>query len=310
MVDQPHAWIESSVREHEWLAAAHEAFTDAHALWHDAADAYHDPAGFRRTVDALIQATRNVTFRLQASKHEGPASFAQWYEEEGDRSWLTLMKNDPDMIWLKDARTEVTKRKGLSKASFVRVSIIDSYEEPAVSLLKLRADTPTAAVVDRAISRISREHRKHQAVEVVRRWEPESIVDRELLSMIRHCLHVLDGLLAYAAEATEGEVAQGPEEFLSTLETPLCMAVTPDHVPLAFAADSGQPYELALRRKQVTAEQVEAVGKRYRTKPLAEQSPESVLNSLGRSTTCRAEHLGRMDMSSRMPFFGRPTETG
>lgn len=255
-------FVPATVREHEWLTPAAESFEDAHQHWHDAADAYHDPPRFRRTVDALIQAARNVTFRLQAAKAEGPESF-EWYEGDHEDSWQAFMRSVPEMVWLRDARTEVTKRKGLSRTSFAIVSLVEGYLEPTDTLLKLPADLPTPSLVERAVAGIPAEFRPHQAVEVVRRWEVTDFSGEELLGVLRHCLHILDGLLLYAAEVSGGRSPEIPSEFVRTVEVPRCMIPTPDLVALTFEADTLDQVAFGLRKEEATEEGWEAAVKRY-----------------------------------------------
>ena len=255
-------YVPATVTEHEWLAPAADSFEDAHQYWHDAADAYHDPPDFRRKIDALIQAARNVTFRLQAAKGDGPESF-DWYEGDHEDSWRTFMKSVPEMVWLHNARTEITKRKGLSRTSFAVVSLVEGYLEPTKTLLKLPADMATGELVERAIENIPREYRQHQAVEVVRRWEPTDLPGQELLGVLRYCLRILDGLLLYAAEVSAGRSPEAPSEFVPTVEVPRCMTPTPDYVPLTFEADTRQQINLTLEKQEATEEGQKAALKRY-----------------------------------------------
>jgi hypothetical protein len=254
--------LKSMLSGHAWLTPAVEALEDAHRHWHDAADSYHDPAEFRRKVDALIQATRNVTFRLQAAKADGPESFA-WYDGDDENSWRTFMINDPYMRWLHDARTEVTKRKGLSRTSYALVSVIEGYFKPPTVLMKLPAEAPTEAVFRKAVTRIPKEYREHQAIEILRRWEPDELPGVELLTAVRHCLRILEGLLLHAAEISSGGTPDKPEQFLMNVHIPQCMLVTPDILPLTFEADTGDETALNVRRESVSDDDIEAAGKRH-----------------------------------------------
>lgn len=264
------------VRNHEWLQPAADALEDSHVLWHEAADAYHEPADFRRKVEALIQTLRNVTFRLQASKSEGPESFS-WYEGEDDASWRTWMRNDEYMKWLHDARTQITKRKGLGHNSLASVAVVEGYDEPRKVLLKLPADVPTTFVVHRATQQIDEKYRAYLTIEVLRRWEPSDLEGSEVLSVLRYCLVACLGLLFYAAEISEGNDPGTPTEFLSETEIPGCLVMTPDHVPLLFEADTEDEVMLVVEWRESTPEEEEEARKRYGSKVrIAETTEPSI----------------------------------
>jgi hypothetical protein len=244
----------------EALLPAASAFEDAHELWHDAADAYHDPAEFRRRAEALIQATRNVTWRLQSSRSELP-QFDDWYP-----GWQDLMRADERLQWLNDARIDVVKRGGLRAESFAVVRIIDSYLEPKKQLLRLPAATATTDLVGRAQRKIPEEFRPHIAIEVSRRWVAEDRPE-ELLWLIGYCLHVLDALLLFAREATEaGLPVESPAEFLDLVLYPDCMLFDPSWFPLLFEADTGDEFDFGFAERTVDVESVERIAKRYRVK--------------------------------------------
>jgi len=50
------------------IPTAHVRLSELHLLWHQAASSYYNPALFRANLNAAIQASRNVTFALQAEK--------------------------------------------------------------------------------------------------------------------------------------------------------------------------------------------------------------------------------------------------
>lgn len=252
----------SRVNECPWLQPAAEAFEDAHQLWHDAFEQYHDPAGFRRQIDALIQTARNVTFRLQASKGDAPVAF-DWYESDEAGSWRSFLRSSSEMKWLHDARTEVTKRRGLSRDSYALVRLVEGYYEPRKQLLKVPATIPTSKVVDAAIKQVPVEYRQHVAIEVRRRWESPDFPGRELLEVVRHCLHILDALLLFAAEVSAGEEPGDPAAFVETVAQPICMVITPDLLPLTFEADTKDQVSIGFEPHRVTADDVNEARAKY-----------------------------------------------
>lgn len=227
------------------LQPAVAAFEDAHQLWHDAAETYHEPQTFRRHVESLIQALRNVTFRLQASKGKLPG-FDAWYGP-----WQELMRADEGLRWLIDARNDIVKHTGLKTDSYAMVSRITSYLEPDRVLLKLAAGTPTAQVVDRARASLPEQYRQHMAVSLVRRWAVPGRSQDEVLTLLAQCLHILDALLLYAGDVVAGCEAGSPSAFLATVQRPSCMLVSPAMIPRYFEADTGEEFYVA--RKQALA---------------------------------------------------------
>lgn len=237
------------------------AFEDAHQLWHEAADAYHDPEDFRRRAEALVQATRNVTWRLQAAQGQ-IARFDDWYPD-----WQELMKADDRLRWLNDARIDVVKRGGLRAGSFAVVRIIDSYLEPKKQLLRLPASTPTTDLVTQSQRQIPTEYRQHIAIEVSRRWVPEGRRE-ELLWLIADCLHVLGALLVYVrAVIEERPPEESPRDFLGLVPRAECMLFDPSWVPLLFEADTGEEFDIAFAPRGLDPALSEASAKRYKSAP-------------------------------------------
>ncbi len=259
-----------------WIAAAVEALEDAHQQWHDAESEYHEPGSFRRHVESLIQTVRNVTFRLQSQRGDGPPDFDRWYSE-----WQALMREDPVMSWLNESRVEITKRGGLRKTSRVLVKRIESYDDPRSVLLNLPADTPTALVVQRAINAIPPKYRPYQAIEVQRRWEADDLPGWELLGAVAYCMRFLTGILRYAFDASHGPFATPPAEYVSSSELLPCLVVTPDMVPSAFAADTGEPYILEIERRKSAVTPEEAARKYGLSVPGALKGKEFDLEAFG-----------------------------
>ena len=243
------------------LQPAVTVFEDAHQLWHDAAEAYHEPEAFRRHAEGLIQALRNVTFRLQASKDKYPG-FDAWYGP-----WQELMRSDEQLRWLIDARNDIVKHTGLKTDSYAMVSHITSYLEPDRVLLKLPAGTPTAEVVNRARATLPEQYRQHMAVSLVRRWAVPGRPQDEILTLLAHCFHILDALLLYAREVVAGHEAEPPAAFLATVQRPPCMLVSPTMISRFFEADTGEEFDVATKQAP-SGPDLAAVIERYGEKAL------------------------------------------
>lgn len=113
----------------ETTAGVTEAVREADHFWHECVATYNDPERFRMNLNALIQAIRNVTFRIQAGKNS-VVDFDTWYSP-----WQEFLRRQPLMRWLNDARIAVVKQAGLETHSTAQVTLISSYREtPPLSL--------------------------------------------------------------------------------------------------------------------------------------------------------------------------------
>lgn len=252
----------SGVEHHPWLIPAAESLGDAHQFWHEAAAAYHEPSEFRRHLEAMVQAARNVTFRLQSGSSDSPVGL-DWYLGENAESWRSLMKDDSRMVWLNDSRVEITKRRGIERASFALVLRVEGYFEPQQTLLRVPAHVSTDEIVAQAIGQIPEEFRPNQAVELFRRWESPSLGGEEVLTAMRECLRVLAGVLLFGVELSSGRDPVTPSEFLEGVEEPDCMMITPDLIPRTHTADTGERFELGFEPTLMEARMVEEGVRRY-----------------------------------------------
>ena len=257
------------------LGPAYCALQDAHDQWHDAFDTYHDPRPFRRHVDALIQSLRNVTFRLQAAKSESPLDFDAWYGR-----WREHMRSDPNMKWLHDARTEVVKRSGIQSSSYALVRIIDSYNEPAATVLRLPPTVSTEKLLDKARTQVPDEFQRYVALEVRRRWTAPDADGKELLGLLACCFHVLDALLIDAVEmfgAGRYSDPPHPADFLTTVQLPPCMAINASLIPVVQEADTGDYLQYSPRVLERDDLRMPEAIKRY---GLPKNLPEGLPNDL------------------------------
>lgn len=142
-------------------------------------EGYQDPDEFRTQVNACIQALRNSTFVLQSEK-DRIDDFEAWYEP-----WREVMKADPVMHWLHDARTKVVHRGDLETESRLRVRLIATYDDATAELesglpdpnLEMELE-PLASMAEalEKVSRLSIPERvlKQATLSVERRWLTEN----------------------------------------------------------------------------------------------------------------------------------------
>lgn len=179
------------------LNAAAKMLSEAHYFLHESASTYHDVVRFTANLNAFIQASRNVTFRVQAHKND-IFDFDRWY-----RPWRDYLASDQIMRWLSDARTEITKRKGLTAHSRATATTYYSYVDPLTARADVDPITPTPAVIASALRLVPVEIRPYATVEVSRRWEFDDLPDKEILVSLLHVIKVLQVLLSDLKDYTE-----------------------------------------------------------------------------------------------------------
>ena len=89
------------------LLGVHNRLNEVHKFWHDMLLGYQNPENFRISLNAAIQALRNVTFLLQSNKST-ISDFDEWYEKYRD-----VMKSDEILKWLHQARNIIVKQEDL-----------------------------------------------------------------------------------------------------------------------------------------------------------------------------------------------------
>ncbi len=78
---------------------------------------YHEPELFRFSLNAFIQAARNITFVMQAEQNRIPL-FANWYSEKQKD-----MRETRPLRAFVDARNTIVKRQSLEQKSFIRAGL-------------------------------------------------------------------------------------------------------------------------------------------------------------------------------------------
>jgi len=205
------------------IPGAHRRLLEAHTLWHAAEEAYTDPELFRINLNALIQATRNVTFVLQ-NEHEGVPDFEAWYA-----TWRERMGAEPVLRWSVLARNRVVKQGDLDTRSTARVSVIASYGGPTlvadITVPPMHSTEQIARELDASMpsreadTPLNKAMRENGLVRVERRWIDTDLPDAELLDALAHCYAVLADLVNDAHRLTGSDEA-------TTDARPACMQAT------------------------------------------------------------------------------------
>lgn len=99
------------------LAEMDDRYQEAHYFIEQMMDRYHEPSPFRWSLNAFIQALRNVTFMLQSAlaKTDG---FEAWYA--GQQAW---MKGDPLLRAFVEGRNIVAKQRNLELRSRASIGL-------------------------------------------------------------------------------------------------------------------------------------------------------------------------------------------
>ena len=250
------------------MDGAESRLREAHRRWHECLDSYQEPEDFRDALNAALQALRNVTFMLQKAKSQIPG-FDEWYSGEQD-----VMRADPVMRWVVQARNQVVKEGDLATHSWMCVKIIASYEDEAE---EVRLDQETLAeLLPGAVSRPDDSvfsppvrttpgelrsslvrirgplrARQNATLVVERRWTVDELPKQELLTLLAHAYgrlrmllsgaHNLLGLSPGRVLVTRGPSQQAPEmlEELPFSGRLPCMLTTRPHRESRFRLIDG-----------------------------------------------------------------------
>lgn len=172
------------------LIAPERRLFDSLDLWVETKKLYFQPDQFRINLNNTIQALRSVTFLLQKTKTNFP-HFDEWYSK-----WQDTMRADPLMRWLVEARNIIVKEGDLATHSIARVSVVESWFDPAKFEMlvppfieteyfaRILANTaPRGVQWDIGLLRVER------------RWVDSRLPKQEILETLVHSFKVLSQLL-------------------------------------------------------------------------------------------------------------------
>ena len=177
------------------LVQVERRLDDAAKLWGKASDSYFDPDEFRVHLQACIQAFRSVTWILQSHK-AAIANFDVWYA-----GWQDIMRADPILRWLVEARNKIEKQGDLEAKSILRVTGSGSWFDGKEIEKELPPKTRPGE-----ISLILKRFSRNQTVDdeailkVERCWLDSEMPDAEVLDTLCHCYLVMRKLLRDAHE--------------------------------------------------------------------------------------------------------------
>lgn len=218
------------------LAPVERRLDDAANLWCKASDNYFQPDDYRVYLQACIQAFRSVTWVLQSHK-AALTDFDAWYS-----GWQMLMRDDPILRWLVEARNKIEKQGDLEARSLLRVTgsgcwfDTSSFEKelspktrPQDIRVLLVPFLPKQAITDEALLKLER------------RWIDADLPDSEILDALCHCYLTLRKLVHHAHDALANP-SPGKCQFLGGTST------TNEELP-AFMLTSQHPRVSWIRLK-------------------------------------------------------------
>lgn len=135
-----------------------------------------DPDGFRLSLNALIQALRNVTWLLQKQKGNLP-EFSKWYTE-----WQEHNKNINEMKWLIKARNRIVKEADLELYSKARARISFDWANEQDRTFAMPPHFRTRDII-RAIVEKTPKALSAGILTVERMWIDEHFPEKELLDL-------------------------------------------------------------------------------------------------------------------------------
>lgn len=216
-----------------------DALREAEHFWKECVRTYNDPEAFRVNLNALIQAVRNITFRVQSGK-SGVANFDSWY-----LPWRDFLQTNALMRWLNEARIAVVKKSGLDTRSTATVRLIYSYLDAAeISLKDLPAGLPNDELASALAKTVPPELLGNSAIEIERRWEVDELPGIELLDALADAIRVLLGLVRdLDLYLRTGDALSPPEEIATLTPMPASLRRTRESRRLRINPESGVQYE-------------------------------------------------------------------
>lgn len=171
------------------LAKAERRLEDAGNLWRKASDAYFEPSDFRLHLQASIQAFRSVTWILQSHK-DAIKDFGNWYS-----NWQSLMRADPILRWLVEARNKIEKQRDLNAKSKLKATVSGSWFDSGSLEKELPPETRPKDIGHLMVQGSINEE---ALVKVERRWVDSDLLDSEILDALCHCYLTLRKLISDA----------------------------------------------------------------------------------------------------------------
>lgn len=167
---------------------------EAEKFWNQACNDYVDLDEFLSSLNALIQALRNITFILQSNK-ECISDFDQWYEDQ-----RIIMRENKLLKWLHDARTTVVHQADLKLNSTAQVSIVN-WVDNILGEFDVDPLTKTEDIIIGLPSELVKEiikKSREPALKIERRWVADSLPQYEILNALAGCYLDIKGIIKSA----------------------------------------------------------------------------------------------------------------
>lgn len=236
------------------LISVDRRLADAFRLWSAARQSYFDPDLFRPNVQSAIQALRSVTWILQKEKSK-LAGFDAWYGSK-----QKLMRENPVLRWLVDARNRIEKQGDLETKSTVRTTIYSGWLDLKTHDVEMPPGLSSALLarsLGKKLGNLTTED--GTIIRVERRWVDSELPNHEILEALTHAYGFLQALL-FEAHGLLSTPPIGLCEFHEKLRS--SNFVLPDEMLHPFArhqwldAKSGEPIEIDYGHWSATRQEV------------------------------------------------------
>lgn len=279
------------------LAPGFKRLIDASRHLDEALQGYSEPAELRKAVNAAVQALRNSVHLLLSHKAAIPG-FQPWYD-----AWLPWLKSIPALKWLIDARNTIVHHSDLDLQSSTKVHVITSYHRDE-RLDRLAVEDESRSSLD--IARLIKAEVQlvlglpaEGVVQLERTWRLPDLDNRELLSVLGYCLHLLLALFRDCYKRLVSVEPGAPTSSICTVQSSLASMSPNDFAlpsqlrTLSVDLETDQPMWIRKRSGKPAVSPEEAVD-RYGSPAAAPGSTVS-LHDRGHYLMSQARMIMRVD---------------
>jgi hypothetical protein len=179
------------------IPSTHDKLNEAQHFFDQILRNYHRPWEFQFSLNAFVQAVRNITWMLQSEEHK-PAGFDEWYEQQ-----QAAMKASALLRRFVEARNIIVKRSSLTSKSSARVGLFRGRAMKLAIIRDLPPFVDTYKVLANAaadgMQLVDKEHTAiGEQIGVERTWIVDELGDGEAAT---HCLEALNFMGELVASA-------------------------------------------------------------------------------------------------------------
>jgi hypothetical protein len=163
--------------------ALNRRLKEINKFWQQACSDYQDLDEFLSSINALIQALRNLTFILQSNKDSIPG-FDTWYIKKQEE-----MRKNELLSWLVDSRNRIVKQEDLKLKSVAKISIVNWNEQKLLEFdinPLLRPMEILIFIPQEEIKKILKDSRDG-ALKIERKWVIDTLPNYETLNALATC---------------------------------------------------------------------------------------------------------------------------